>query len=515
MSIGYASATRRTLLLCTQLLFALFFVGCSRTHPDASTFTMIIESSPANLDPRVGTDAQSERIDALLFDSLVRKDEHFNLKPWVAESWEIRDPLTYIFHIRPGVRFQDGRPLSARDVKWTIDSMLDGTVTSARAGAYLHIAGIDVPDEHTVIFHLKEPFSGLLWSLSNGAIGIVPYGSGKEFSRNPVGSGPFRLVRNEQDNEVVVERNDVYWAEKPRLARVRFAVVPDTTTRALELRKGSADAEINALTPDMVRSLRSDSTLRMEQEPGTSVQYVAFNLRDPALRDVRVRQAIAYAMDVRPLIEFLWRNMARPAVNILPPQHWAYDQELHAYPHDAAKARALLAEAGYSPAHPLHLLMKTSNTDETSRILAVVIQQQLRDIGIDLDVRTYEFATFYSDVVKGAFQMYTLRWVGGDNQDPNIFEYVFDSKSFPPRRANRSYYSNAEVDRLIAQGQAEIDPVKRRAIYAKIQEQLLHDLPYINLWYLDNAIVHSARVHDIHPQPAGDYDFLRTASLIP
>ena len=496
-------------------VFALLVSGCSRVHPDPHTITMIIESSPANLDPRIGTDAFSERIDELLFDSLVRKDEHFNLQPWVAERWEIPDPLTYVFHLRKGIRFHDGRPLGAKDVKWTIDSMINGTVISSKTAttSYQHIASIEAKDDQTVIFHMKEPDSGLVWNLSNGAMGVVPYGSDRQFNLHPIGSGPFKFVKNEQDNEVIVLRNGDYWADKPKVERVRFAVVPDTTTRALELRKGSADIEINSLTADMVQSLRSDSRLTIEDAPGTSVQYLAFNLRDPVLGDVRVRQALAYAIDVRPIIDFLWRDTVRPTASVIPQQHWAYDTNLQPYPHDPQKARDLLAQAGYpAGGRRLHLVMKTS-TEETSRLLAVILQQQLHQVGIDMDVHTFEFATFYSDVVKGAFQIYTLRWVGGSNQDPEIFEYILDSKSFAPRRANRSYYSNPQVDAWIEQARTELDQQKRKQIYAKIQEQVWKDLPSINLWSLDNVIVHTARVRNIHADVAGNYDFLRVAEI--
>jgi peptide/nickel transport system substrate-binding protein len=504
-------------LSAIALLLAACLLGCAHSRPDPHTIVVIIESSPANLDPRVGTDAFSERIDELIFDSLVRKDEHFNLHPWVAQSWEIPDPLTYIFHLRSGIRFHDGRPLTAKDVKWSIDSMSNGTVVSSKASttSYQHIANIEAADDHTVIFHMKEPDSGLLWNLSDGAMGIIPDGSDSRFNLHPVGSGPFKFVRNLQDNDVVVVRNDDYWAEKPKVERVRFAVIPDTTTRALELRKGSADIEINSLTADMVLSLRSESGLRIEQAPGTPVQYLGFNLRDPILGDFRVRQAIAYAINVEPIIRYLWRDTVRPASSVLPPLHWAYDSNLRPYPHDLKKAQALLRQAGYSdaPGKRLHLVMKTS-TEETSRLLAVILQQQLHEAGIDLELRTFEFATFYSDVVKGAFQIFTLRWVGGSNQSPEIFEYIYDTKSFAPLRANRSYYSNPKVDSLIEQGRSELDQEKRKRIYAEIQQQTLHDLPTLNLWYFDNVIVHTARVANIKVDPAGNYDFLREAEIV-
>jgi peptide/nickel transport system substrate-binding protein len=501
-----AAALLATLLLITSL-------ACAR-KPDPNTLVMIIESSPTNLDPRVGTDAQSERIYMLMFDALVHRDEHFNVQPWLAERWETPDPRTYIFHLRHGVRFHNGQPLTARDVKWTLDSMMSGRVRSLKASSYHVVDRIDAPDDYTVIFHLKEPFATLLWNLSDGAIGVVPYGSDDTFNRAPIGSGPFRFVSQEQDKDVIIERNPDYWGEKPRIARVQFNVVPDTTTRALELRKGSADVAINALTPDMVMALKRETDLQVETAPGTIYTYVAPNLRDPILKDVRVRQALAYAIDRGPILHYLWQDLALPANSILPAQHWAYNPDARSYPYDPARARQLLDEAGYPERNGVrfHLTLKTS-TEETNRLVSTVLQQQLRAVGIALDIRTLEFATWYADIVKGAFQVFAgLRWIGG-NQDPDIFEAVFHSASIPPKRYNRGFYSNQRVDELIDQGRSELDQEKRKKIYFEVQRILNEELPYIHLWYLDNVLVHSRRVRNVQPSAPGNYDFLIHAEL--
>jgi len=496
------------------LTAALTLVSCAKPA-DPNTLVMIIESSPANLDPRVGTDAQSERIYKLIFDALLVRDEHFNLRPGLAESWEIPDPLTYVFHLRHGVRFHDGRPLTARDVKWSFDSVLNGTVITPKASTYRTVDRIDAPDDYTVVFHLKEPFATLLWNVSDGAIGIVPDGSARGFNVRPIGSGPFRFVRLDQDREVVLERNPDYWGDKPKIGRVQFLVVPDTTTRALELRKGSADIALTSLTADMIETLKREGGVVIQQTPGTVYSYLAMNLRDPILKDVRVRQALACAMDRGPMIHFLWRDQVRAASSILPPQHWAYTADVPTYKHDPARARLLLDQAGYRPGPDgirFHLTLKTS-TEESTRLFAAVLQQQLREAGIALDIRTFEFATFYADVQKGAFQLFSLRWVGG-NEDPDIFEHVFYSTSTPPKRANRGYYSNHLVDVLIDAGRRELDHSKRRQIYTEVQRIVAEDLPYINLWYYDNVVVHSRRLRDVSVSPSGNYDFLRTAEFV-
>ena len=476
-------------------------------------FRSIIESSPTNLDPRVGIDGQSERIDELLFDALLTRDDHFNVQPGLAERWEILDPLTYVFHLHHGVKFHDGQPLTSRDVKWTLDSLLQGKIRSTKTSTYRFVDRIETPDELTVVFHLKEPNATLLWNLSEGAIGIVPYGTLDEMTRRPVGSGPFKFVSAEQDKEVVLERNDDYWGTKARLSRLRFTVVPDATTRALELRKGSADLAINALTSDTVVALESQPNLRIERAPGTILSYLAFNTRDPVLRDVRVRQAIACAIDRRPLLQYIWRGFAQPASSVLPLQSWAYDSDAVEFTYDPERAQQILDAAGYPLQNGVrfHLTMKTS-TEESTRLLAAVLQQQLREVGIALDIRTYEFATFLADVTSGAFQLYSLRWIGG-NEDPDIFDTAFHSRNFPPAGRNRSFYSNPRVDSLIDQARRETDQDVRKRLYAEIQEILATDVPYINLWYFDNVLVHTRRVRDVTLNPSGNYDFLKTVEI--
>jgi peptide/nickel transport system substrate-binding protein len=494
----------------------LLLGGCRHGQDPPGTAVMVIESSPTNLDPRIGTDGQSERIDSLIFDALVRRDEHFNVQPWLAQSWETPNPLTYVFHLRSGVKFHDGRPLTSKDVQWTLNSILNGSIPTVKLQAYRNITSVDAPDPLTVIIHLKQPDPGVLPSLADGAIGIIPAGSGRDFGRHLIGSGPFRFVSQEQDKEVVIERNPNYWSQPPNLERVRFAVVPDSITRALELQKGSADVTVNALTSDQVFALRDDPRIVVQAGPGTVLNYISFNTRDPILKDARVRQAIAGAINRPLIIQTLWRGQARPAESLLPIGHWAWtgDAETHAF--DPLGANSILDRAGYKRGKDgvrFHLTIKTS-TDETTRTLAVVIQQQLREVGIALDVRTFEFATFYADITKGAFQVSSLRWIGG-NEDPDIFRYSFATASEPPHGANRGYYSNPTFDALIARAALTPNQGDRAAIYKQVQQILATDLPSINLWYLDTVIVRNRRLENVKLSSSGNFDFLRDATLKP
>lgn len=488
--------------------------GCRSRVDDPNTVVMIIESSPNNLDLRQGTDAQSERVGAQIFDALVKKDERFNLQPWIATSWQQPDALTWVFHLRDGVRFQDGRPLEAEDVAWTIRSMIDGTLITAKSGAFASVEKVETLDRLTVVVHLRHPDEGLLFNMSDGLFGVVPRGAGRDFGLHPVGSGPFRFVSAVQDKEVVVERNPDYWAGPPKIERIRFQVVPDTITSALELEKGSADLASNVVTLDMVRALESVPSLKVESGPSSVVIYTNFNVRDPLLKDKRVRQAIACAIDRHPIVDAIWRGQARLANTLLPVGHWAAasDAELAQYPHDVARAERLLDEAGFPAGKDgvrLTITLKTS-TDETTRLMAMVLQQQLRAAGIRLEIRSAEFGTFYSDVTKGAFQMYALRWIGS-NEDPDIFRYAYGSDAFPPRGGNRGHYSNSRVDALLKDAAAERDQAKRRADYIEVQKILADELPGIPLWYPNNEVVHSRRIEGVQLRVSGNFDFLREA----
>jgi len=496
----------------------LAVLSCHSAQRDPHTVVFLIESSPANLDPRIGTDAQSQRIYALMFDGLVARDATFQFKAAVAERWEQPNPLTLVFHLRADVRFHDGRPLTARDVVFTLESMIEpgrpGGVISPKAATYAAIDTMETPDSRTVVMHLKHADNYLLTNLSTGAMGIVPEGSGRDFWQHPVGSGPFRFVSQQVDQDVIIERNPLSWSAVPKLERVRFAVVPDSITESLELEKGSGDVAINSLPMDSLTVLAARPDLKIEETGGTEIQYLSFNLRDPLLSDVRVRQAIACAIDRNLIIKTLLDGRARPALSILPPNHWAFNGDGPRCDYDPSRAAQLLDQSGHTrngDGIRFHIVMKTSNVEST-RLLAAVLQQQLAVVGIALDIRSYEYATFYSDVVRGAFQMYSLQWVGG-NEQPDIFGYAFSSARIPPKGANRGHYVNVRLDALLDDAAQNADTSQRRADYAEVQQILARDLPAINLWYRNTVVVHNRRLTHVVPAPSGSYIFLETAEV--
>ena len=516
--------------------------GCGEAKRHPGDVVFVIESNPANLDPRYATDGQSQRIDRLLFNGLVIRDAEMNLHGDLAQSWEMPDALTYVFHLHSGVKFHDGRAVTSADVKATFEYMMNAENRSPKRGAFRLIASIEARDTETVIFRLKEPYASFLWNLERSAAGIVPAGSPKDFARHPIGSGPFRFVSQAQDDEVVLERSsppgvgslpfpkrqnqsapvDVKLlaaanalsvtgqarSPGPQTERVTFRIVPDAIVRALELRKGSADVEVSSLSPDMIPVLAKQKDLQVTERTGTNFAYLGVNFEDAVLAKKEVRQALAYATDRKSLVKYLLRGEARLASGILPPNHWAYDGDVKKYAYDPAKAERLFEAAGL-PRGPdglrVHLTLKVT-TQESARLLGAALQDEWKKVGVALEVRPLETATFFSDLAKGNFQLSYAIWVGA-NTDPDIFGYVFSTRRFPPEGANRGHFRNARVDELTALIQTESDREKRRALCAEVQQIVAEELPYLPLWYVDVVSVHR-RDLPVELTPTGDYDFL-------
>jgi peptide/nickel transport system substrate-binding protein len=376
------------------------------------------------------------------------------------------------------------------------------------------VASIETPDAATVVFHLTEPYASFLWNLARPAVGIVPRDAGADFSRHPIGSGPFRFVSQSQDEEVIIERNPDYFRGAPQIARIRFRVVPDAVVRALELRKGSADVEMSSLSPDMIPVLARQPALAVTERPGTNLGYLGFNLEDPILAKREVRQALAFATDREALIRYLLHGEARIASGILPPNHWAYEQNVAQYALDPSRAEKILDDAGFPRKQDsvrFHLTLKTS-TEEQARLIGAVLQEQWRRVGVELELRPLELATLLSDAARGNFQLTYSRWVGANN-DPDVFEFVFSSKRFPPDGANRGHYRNPRIDALLDQIRTETDREKRKALCSEVQTILADDLPYLPLWFTDVVAVHRRSLGDFSLSPTGDFDFLASIHL--
>jgi peptide/nickel transport system substrate-binding protein len=478
---------------------------------DPAYLRVAIVNSPTTFDPRVGVDEASQRLQPLVYSSLFALDEHLDIVGDLASGWETPNETTYLVHLKPNVHFHDGRLLTSADVVYTFRSFLDPAFTSGRKGAYRLLAAVDAVDADTVRFTLKEPFGSFLVNL---VMGIVPEGA-KDLAHHPVGSGPYRFVRAIADDRVVLARFDGYFGAPAKNPGLVLRIVPDDTMRGLELRKGSVDVVVNDLPPDIVRDLDRRGEVRVKPSPGCDFAYVGLNLRDPILSDVRVRRALVHAVDRQAIVQHLRRGLASEARGILPAISWASLPDLPEFAYDPARARALLDDAGYrdpdgdGPKPRLTLTLKTSNA-EFARLQATVIQQNLRQAGVAVEIRSYEFATFLSDVIRGNFQMCSLQWVGVS--DPDMLRRVFHSAQTPPVGWNRVFFKDPEVDALIERATRSVDREERRQLYGDAQRRIALAAPYISLWHKTNVVVSQPGVHVGTLSPIADFGVLATAA---
>ena len=366
-------------------------LGCSPPSLEPGMLTVAMAVSPNNLDPRFGTDSYSSRAQQLLFTDLLRLDDNQKLVPGLAESWDTADYKTYRVHLRRGVHFHDGHELTSKDVIYTFNSILDPKATSPLRGAYRELESVAAIDPYTVQFVLKAPSGAFLINL---VLRIVPDGAGRNLRDHPVGTGPYEFVSFAADDRVVVKAFPEYFEGRPRNNGVTLKVVPDDIMRGLELRKRTSDLVVNDLTPDIAYQLQKEG-LTLTPTPGLNYQYLGFNLRDSMLQDERVRHAIGYAIDRQSIVEYLRRGLATPAVSMLAVSNWAFEPNVFDFSYDPEQAKRLLDAAGYpdpdgdGPRLRFTLSLKVSSAVEFNRLQSAVIQQNLRGVGIGVDVRTY------------------------------------------------------------------------------------------------------------------------------
>lgn len=496
------------------ILFLFFSIGCTSSPPADPPFVVAIEAAPTQFDPRLATDAYSERIGQLLFSRLLRSDAAGQKVPDLAERWEVAGETIYTFHLRKNVRFHDGRPLTSQDVRYTFESILDPAFASPHRKSFEMVSRIETPDAETVRFILKKPHAPFLTEMTKGIVPkhLAEKGGPGTLASHPVGSGPFRFVRYDPDEAVELAAFSDYFDGAPAIPRLLFRIIPEDSVRLLELEKGNIDLLQNAFPPDALPRLQQNPRLKIIQAPSTTYSYLGFNLNDPILQKKPVREAIALAIDREAITEHLFKGLARPAAGLLSPSHWAYADSVKVYRYDPEQAKERLDEAGFpdppGPAPRFHLVHKTSQNDLARRVVEV-IQRQLSEIGIAVTIRNYEWGTFYGDIKSGNFQIFTLSWVGVD--DPDIYHNLFHSESVPPNGANRVQYRNPKIDTLLEAGRITLDPEKRKVVYTEIQQIIAEELPYVSLWHTMNVAVMKKEVEGFHLYPDGDFYGLKEA----
>ena len=472
----------------------------------------------------VTTDASSHEAAGYVFNGLVRYDKDLKLEGELAESWEISpDGKRITFHLRKGVKWHDGAPLTSDDVMFTYRRMIDPSTPTAYGEDFKQVKRAAAPDPHTFVVEYARPFAPALASwgmhvLPKHLLENYPDISKSPLNKKPVGTGPYRFVEWKTGEKVVFDASPDYFEGKPYIARVITRVIPDQATMFLELKSGGVDTM--ALTPPQY--VRQTDTAEFRKSfnkfkyTASGYTYLGFRLSHPFFKDRRVRQAVAHAADKKALIDGVLLGLGQEATGPYKPGTWAYNPNVRKYPHDPSLAKALLAEAGWKEkdgalvkdGQPFEFTVLTNAGNDARAKTAAILQQNLAEVGIRMKIRTVEWAAFINEFIdKRKFDAVILGW--NITPDPDQFD-IWHSTKTGPKELNHVGFANPEVDRLLDEGRRTFDLEKRKKAYFRIQEILAEEQPYVFLYVPEALPVVHNRFRGIAPAPAGiTYNFIK------
>jgi peptide/nickel transport system substrate-binding protein/oligopeptide transport system substrate-binding protein len=469
-------------------------------------------SDPPSLDPAHVTDTTSHSVVSELFDGLVELDREMRVRPAIAERWEVSpDGRTYRFVLRRGVRFQNGREVTAEDFRYSFLRVLDPKTRSERtwildrlegaadvvAGRTADARGIRVRDRYTLELRLAEPFAPFLALLAYPAAMVVPREeverAGPDFSVRPVGTGPFRLAEWRRDDRLILEANPAYFRGRPYLDRIVFRIIPDELTRLQEFQAGNFHH--TDVPTGLYRTLAADPAMkgRLHSRSILGIQAVRLNVEVPPFAgNLTLRRALNHAVDKEAFAQVIMEGRVQPATGILPPGMPGYGGPLPGYPFDRARARRLLAEAGFPDGRGLPPLTLHYNTSPTNRRLAEFVQAQLAEVGVKVELAALDWPAYLKLVDAGQTQMHRMGWIA-DYPDPeNFLTVLFHSRNIG-ERGNTSRYRNPQVDALLDRADRAVAEPQRIRLYREAERRIVEDAPWIFLnYYSTDLLVHPA-----------------------
>jgi peptide/nickel transport system substrate-binding protein len=478
---------------------------------------------PDNLIPPLSSSGASHQVSELIYVAPLRYNKNLELEAWAAESFEVLEEGRLLrFKLREDIRWFDGEPLTADDVEFTYQLMIDPETPTPYAEDYLAVASFNKTGRYAFEVRYDQPFARALVTWAHA---ILPEHALKgqdllttPLSRDPLGAGPYKLKQWDAGNKLVLTANHDYFLGRPHIEEVVLRIIPDQATQFLELKAGNLD--IMDLTPQqhLIQTVGEfwENNYNKYKYLSFGYTYLGFNLRRKKFQDVRVRRAFSYAIDKDELVKGVLLGLGEPALGPYKPGTWVYNDELEPYGYQPDKARALLAEAGWTDSdgdgirdkdgEPFEFAILTNQGNNQRIKTATIIQRRLADVGIKAHVRTIEWAAFLKEFInKGRFDAALLGW--NILQDPDLYD-VWHSSKAEPGGLNFIAYKNAELDALLEEGRRTVERPVREKIYRRVQEILHQDQPYVFLFVPDALPIVQARVQNIHPAPAGiSYNF--------
>jgi peptide/nickel transport system substrate-binding protein len=506
----------RIAVLLVASLLALALPAAAAAQP-AGTLVVGLVAEPVNLDPAQVTDLNSNRVGRRVVETLVTfPEEKTEVVPGLAESWTIsKDGLQYTFKLRKGVSFHDGTPLNAAAVKFSIERQINPDHPAYKLGKYPfanyffgNVKAVEPLSDDRVAFLLKEPRASFLAVLTAGAASIVSPAAvmkaGVDYPSRPVGTGPFKFASWDRGQRVVLEKNPAYWKGPVKYERVVFRPIVEDQARLTELLTGQLDL-IVGVPADFVGQLESNPKVGVLRQTGVHVWYLGINNQKKPFDDRRVRQAMNYAVDKDAIVRDVLKGTGTPSKGPVQPNTWGAEPGLRFYPHDPARAKKLLAEAGYPNGFSTTLWVPESGSGmQTPVAMSTVIQSNLKAVGITVALQTMEWGAYLAKLRSKEQELFALSWMAG-MEDPDMVLYpLLHSSQWTPNGPNRALYRNEKFDQLLTEARHTTDQAKRAALYRQAQKILVEDAPWIFVDHEVQIAAFARRVQGFKLHPSFD-----------
>lgn len=467
------------------MVIGLWIVSCGKNEEkkndrkDTLVYAQLSESK--SLDPHAVTDQYSQRVIANIYDRLVESDENMKIVPSLAESWENIDSLTTIFHLRKDVKFYSGKKFTAEDVKFS----LERAMKSSKLGSlYSLFDKIDVIDENTVSITTKRPFGPLLYHLAHKSASILnsKFAKNHDLNQEADGTGGYFLNSWNIGDYILLEKNPNYFKGEPSIKYIKIRSIPEENSKVIGLETGEIDiaADLESMSRNTVLE---NSNLILAETSSFSVQFLGMNVEKTFLKDLKIRKAIAMAIDKKIIIETILMGAVKDANSFLAPGVFGYSKDVNTYQYNPEEAKKLIKESGYKD---IELTILTSNNTTRAQICEV-IQSQLKEVGIKLNIEVVEWGTFLSDTSTGKAELYMLGW-SPSTGDADYGLVPNTHSSNKGSGGNRSFYENKKLDKILDEAKEELDTDKRLALYKEAQEIINTDVAFLPFYYqLSNA----------------------------
>lgn len=518
-----------SLAIFTILIIIFSGSSCNRTNSGAVTIANSDKFSSLDTLSTTSPDSAADRLRNLIFNSLVKKNDKFEYVGDLAKDIKIgEDNLTVTFTLQDNVKFHNGQPLTSADAKYTLDALFQAN--GYKGTAFYdskpnpadpknpikepHIISMETLDPKTLVIKVGRPalVNQLLSNLV--AIPIIPNNTIEQQKTAPIGTGAFKFNKFDQLNNIVeLDAYPEYWEGAPKISKLVVKTVGDANALQAELQSGRVDVVPNPtnFSADTFNSVGQNPNLQVVQTNGANIRYISFNVSNETLKNPKLRQAVAYAIDREKIVKELLSGQAKIAHSVLPEDSWAYSAGTK-YTYDPAKAKQILKESGYKGEE---ITFKIAAGSNAISLYSQVIQESLKEVGINAKIETLELNTLLDQLKQGQFQMTTAQWVGG-NQDPIFLRDLFETNESPDKKPggrNRSRYSNPEFDKIVTEAVNTVDKAKAKELYVKAQEIISNDLPYITLWYPSNMVVATKRIGNIKINPSGEWTFVKDLTV--